>query len=65
MDYALEQPETRVVGLFLETVRNPAGFVAALDKARRRQIPVVVLKVGRAEQAKELIVETICRGLER
>jgi len=47
LDYALDQPETRVVGLFLETVRDPAGFVAALDKARSRQIPVVVLKVGR------------------
>ena len=47
LDYALDQPETRVVGLFLETVRNPAGFVAALDKAKLRQIPVVMLKVGR------------------
>ena len=49
LDYALEQPETRVVGLFLETVRDPAAFVAALDKARHRQIPVVALKVGRTE----------------
>ena len=29
LDYALEQPTTRAVGLFLETVRDPGGFVAA------------------------------------
>ncbi len=47
MDYALEQPDTRVIGLFLETVRDPGGFVAALRKAADRGIPVVALKVGR------------------
>ena len=49
IDYALELPSTRVVMLFLETVRDPAGFVAALDKAASRDIPVVVLKVARTE----------------
>jgi len=47
MDYALEQPTTRVVALFAEAIRDPAAFLAALDKAARRGIPVVVLKVGR------------------
>lgn len=47
LDWVLEQPSTRVVGMFLESVRNPIGFVAALEKARERDIPVVVLKVGR------------------
>ena len=47
MDYALDQPTTRVVALFAEAVRDPEGFVAALEKAARRDIPVVVLKVGR------------------
>ena len=48
MDWSLEQDDTRVIGLFLETVRDPDGFVSALDKARERKIPVVVLKVGRS-----------------
>jgi acyl-CoA synthetase (NDP forming) len=48
MDYALKQPSTRVVGLFMETARNPEGFVAALAKAHERNIPVVALKVGRS-----------------
>lgn len=56
MDYALELPETRVIGLFLEAVRDPPGFVAALEKAARRQVPVVVLKVGRTEASAKLAI---------
>ncbi len=51
MDYVLDQETTRVIGLFLETVRDPAGFVAALQKAERRGVPVVALKVGRTPLA--------------
>ncbi|MBI1779189.1 MAG: acetate--CoA ligase family protein [Proteobacteria bacterium] len=54
MDYALELESTRVIGLFIEAVRDPAGFVAALDKAARARVPVVVLKVGRTEAAKRM-----------
>ena len=49
--YAVERPEVKVVGLFLETARDPRGFEAALRKAAARQVPVVVLKVGRTEAA--------------
>jgi len=56
MDFALEQPETRVIGLFLETVRDPAGFEAALAKANARGVPVVALKVGRTEESARLAV---------
>lgn len=54
LDFALDLPETKAVGLFLETARNPAGFRAALQKAVQRQIPVVALKVGRTEEAARL-----------
>jgi acyl-CoA synthetase (NDP forming) len=47
LDFALEMPETRCIGLFLETVRDPANFVAGLEKARDREIPVIALKVGK------------------
>ena len=50
MDFALDQPETRVIGLFMETVRYPERMVAALEKAAGLAIPVVALKVGRTEQ---------------
>ena len=56
LDYALEMPGTRAVGLFMETARNPGGLVRAFDKARRRGIPVVALKVGRTELSARLTV---------
>ena len=54
LDYALDNESTRVVGLLLETIRDPEGFLAALDKARARQIPVVALKVGQTELSAKL-----------
>jgi len=56
LDFALDQPTTRAVGLFLETVRDPAGFTAALEKAAARDIPVVALKVGRTAESARLAV---------
>jgi acetate---CoA ligase (ADP-forming) len=56
LDFALEQPTTRVAGLFLETVRDPRNFIAALEKAAVRDIPVVALKVGRTEASAALAV---------
>ncbi|MGE0095126.1 MAG: acetate--CoA ligase family protein [Alphaproteobacteria bacterium] len=56
MDYALEQPSTRVLALFMETVRDPAGFIAALEKATRKGVPVVAIKIGRTEVAAKLAV---------
>jgi acyl-CoA synthetase (NDP forming) len=56
MDFALEQPETRVIGLFMETARNPEGLIAAFRKANEKEIPVVVLKVGRTELSARLTV---------
>ncbi|HZD51824.1 MAG TPA: acetate--CoA ligase family protein, partial [Woeseiaceae bacterium] len=54
LDFALDLPETRAVGLFIETARDPSGFRAALEKAVDRRIPVVALKVGRTEEAARL-----------
>lgn len=54
IEFLLDQPETRVIGLFLETVRDPAGFVAALERAAERAIPIVVLKVGRSERGRAM-----------
>lgn len=54
LDYALDLPETRVVGLFLETSRHPQKLVAAFKKASARNIPILVLKVGRTALAAEM-----------
>lgn len=54
LDYAVEQSSTRVIGLFIETTRNPQALRDALRKARERQVPIVALKVGRTELSARL-----------
>ncbi len=54
MDFAIEAHAPRAIGLFMETVRDPAGMCAVLDKAQRRNVPVVALKVGRTALAARL-----------
>jgi acyl-CoA synthetase (NDP forming) len=56
LDYALTQPTTKLIGLFIETIRDPTGFRTALARAADADVPIVALKVGRAEQAKDLVV---------
>lgn len=51
LDFALEQPETRAVGLFVETTRQPEKFRAALQKANDKRIPIVAIKVGRTKKS--------------
>jgi acetate---CoA ligase (ADP-forming) len=53
--YALGLESTKAVGLFIETVRDPAGFWEALTLANERDVPLVALKVGREERTRELV----------
>lgn len=55
MLYALERESTRVISLFLETVRDPAAFESALATAAERGVPVVALKVGRTASSGRLV----------
>ncbi len=56
MDFALEMPTTEVVGLFMETVREPDLMIEAFKKATRKQIPIVVIKTGKTKRSAELTV---------
>lgn len=49
LEFFLDQPDTRVIGCVLETLRDPEGFLAALEQADRQGIPVVALKLGRSD----------------
>ena len=49
--FHVEDERTRAIGLFLEAVRRPAAFRAALERASDAGKPVVILKVGRSEVA--------------
>jgi acyl-CoA synthetase (NDP forming) len=53
--FALHRPTTRVVGLLLETVRDPEGLRAQLAAAAERDVPIVALPVGRTEGSKAMV----------
>lgn len=53
--YLVDDPNTRVIGGFIETIRSPDRFVAALDRAAVGKKPVVVLKVGRTERTQRAV----------
>ena len=54
--YSLRTGTTKVIGLFLETVRDVAGMSAALSAAGLAEIPVVALKVGRTGRSRQAVV---------
>jgi acyl-CoA synthetase (NDP forming) len=49
MDHLADDEATKVIALYIETVRNPARFRAAALKAARNGKPVVAFKIGRSE----------------
>ena len=55
IDHLADDPHTRVIATFTETIRDPERYVAALDKAADRGKPVVVLKVGRNARTRRAI----------
>ena len=52
MQFALADESTRAIGLFVEAVRDPETFIAALAEAADRDVPVVALKTGRTERGR-------------
>lgn len=55
LEYLVDDPHTKVIGGFIETIRSPDRFVAALDRAAAQRKPVVVLKVGRTERTRRAV----------
>jgi acyl-CoA synthetase (NDP forming) len=53
--YALGLESTTAIGLFIETIRDPEGFRGAMEIANERDVPVVVLKVGREAFTREMV----------
>jgi acyl-CoA synthetase (NDP forming) len=47
IDYLIEQEGTRVIALYLESVRHPDAFLAAAERAMKEGKPVVAYKAGR------------------
>lgn len=49
IDHLADDEATKVIALYIETVRNPVKFRAACLKAARNGKPVVAFKIGRSE----------------
>ena len=47
IDYLVEQEGTRVIALYLESVRHPEVFLAAAERAMKAGKPIVAYKAGR------------------
>jgi len=54
LDVLVDDADTRVILLFLETIRKPELLAAAAQRAHAAGKPVVVYKLGRSEVAREL-----------
>jgi acetate---CoA ligase (ADP-forming) len=54
-EYALGLPETRVLALILEAIREPGRLRAVLAAARQRGVPVVMLTAGRSAGGRALV----------
>ncbi len=48
LDYAIEDPDTQVIGLAIEALANGARFRELAMRAKARGKPIVALKVGRS-----------------
>ncbi len=55
MQWALELESTRVLALFLETIRDPDGFRQALARADDMDVAVIALKVGSTSKGQEAV----------
>jgi acyl-CoA synthetase (NDP forming) len=55
LQYAVGLEETRVIGMFLETMRDADGMRAGLAAAAERDIPVVALTVGESATGREMV----------
>ena len=55
LEYLVDDPHTKVIGGFIETIRCPDRFAAALDHAAAHGKPVVMLKVGRTGRTQHAV----------
>jgi acetate---CoA ligase (ADP-forming) len=55
LDYALGLPETKVLALVLEAIREPGQLRRVLARSAERDIPVVLLTAGRSASGRALV----------
>ena len=51
IDYFLDDPNTRAVCAYVESIRTPARFVAVAQRALALHKPLILIKIGRSESS--------------
>ncbi len=54
LDFLIDDADTKVIAMYLEGVKAPKQFIAALKKAAIKKKPIVVLKTGRSEKGQAI-----------
>lgn len=55
LEYAISDPETRVISLYIEGLKNPQRFIELLRQAREAGKPVLLVKAGRTDSGKRAV----------
>jgi acetate---CoA ligase (ADP-forming) len=55
LSYALDVPDTKVIGLILEAMRQPDELRKVLTRAAERDVPVVLLTAGRSASGRAMV----------
>lgn len=53
INFFVEDPATRIIVLFIEGTRRPEAFMRACARALKASKPIIVLKTGRTQRARE------------
>jgi len=56
LHFLVEDPNTRVIGLFLEAIRRPKAFATACERARALKKPILILKIGKSRKGQEAVL---------
>lgn len=56
VDVLVDDPEVRVIAVFLEQLRKPRAFIECCRRARAAGKPVIVLKSGRTESGQKAVM---------
>ena len=55
VDYALDDPDTRIIALLMETPRDAQRLRQSLLRAAERDVPVVILTVGESPRGRAMV----------
>lgn len=54
IDFLVSDPDTAIIALVVETIRQPAEFYAAIARAHAAGKPVIALKLGRSDRGQAI-----------